>query len=191
MKKQSCIVMVVFCALSLLFLPSCQKDAGNEQSPDDSEDPTTANNSSGSLNSADISSYDVRLGNGIGPIQFGMSREDVVRYLGEPEKLMDKGRSLMHPSKGFTLLVSPKRGVQIINCYTKVAVPPNLSAKDFQGMTTEGIAMGSTQSQIKAVYGEPNDEVDMGSQTELNYNELGIRFVLLNDGLVQFFMAIP
>ena len=191
MNKKTRIAIVLLCALCLLLLPGCQKDEGSEQSVDSPQESASVNSLSKNSLSIDNSSYDICPRVGIGPIQFGMSGEDVVKHLGEPEKVMNEGRSLMYPSKGFTLMVSPKRGVQIVNCYTKLAVPSDLSAKDFQGMTTEGIAMGASQSQIKAVYGKPDSEADLGSQTELNYSELGIRFILLNDGLVQLFMNVP
>ncbi|MCK4629453.1 MAG: hypothetical protein KAT56_10645 [Sedimentisphaerales bacterium] len=213
MTKKMCFFVVIFLCVSTPFLvPGCQKDGESEQSGDGTQEPTNVNRSrqdetlknqecvgrirlqekeKTDINSTFTSFDDIRPGIGIGPIEFGMTSEDVVKYFGEPEKTMNKGRSLLYPSKGFTLMVSPKRGVQMVNCYTKVAVPPNLSAKDFQGKTTEGIAMGATQSQIISAYGEPDSENQTGSQTELNYNKLGIRFILLNKKLVQFFMNQP
>ena len=97
----------------------------------------------------------------------------------------------MYPSKGFTLGISPSRGFCTINCYTKQAAPPMLSANNFQGRTEAGIAMGSNRDQIVEAYGKPDRLADMGKQKELHYDEMGIRFILLNDKLLQFFVNGP
>ena len=191
MKKQLSVAITILCAITLLFWSGCQKDPADEQVPDNPQDHTITHDTNANSNSPDASRYIVHLGNGIGPVRFGMSHADVIECLGAPEKVMHEGRSLLYPSKGFSLLVSPNRGVAFINCYTKLAAPPNLSAGDFQGMTTESIAMGATVRQIKTAYGEPDSEVHTGAQTDLQYNALGIRFILLDDALAQFFVNPP
>ncbi len=96
-------------------------------------------------------SYEVYPGVGMGSIRFGMSKESVIKEIGEPEKVEDGGMSFLYRSKGFSLMVSPKSGVQYFNFYTRKAAPPFTSVKDFSGKTKEGISMGARRSKILAI----------------------------------------
>lgn len=136
-------------------------------------------------------SYEVYPTVGMGSIRFGMSKENVIKEIGEPEKVEDGGMSFLYRSKGFSLMVSPKSGVQYFNFYTRKAAPPFTSVKDFSGKTEEGISMGAKQSKILAVYGLPDSERKNGAQITLEYDRLGLTFILLKDELVQFFMSMP
>ena len=136
-------------------------------------------------------SYEVYPTVGMGSIQFGMSKENVIKEIGEPEKVEDGGMSFLYRSKGFSLMVSPKRGVQHFNFYTRKAAPPFTLVKDFSGKTKEGISMGASRSKILAAYGLPNSERKNGPQITLEYDHLGMTFILLKDKLVQFFMSMP
>lgn len=130
---------------------------------------------------------------GIGPVEFGMTKEDVIERLGEPDAIQDKGLSLLYLSKGFSILVHPQLGVRNFNCFTRIAIPPNLQhrAKNFEGATQEGIAMGSTEAQIMAAYGKPSTRKVQGRQTNLTYDNLRLYFTLFSDRLVQFIMMAP
>ncbi|HUT47560.1 MAG TPA: hypothetical protein VMX36_14860, partial [Sedimentisphaerales bacterium] len=68
---------------------------------------------------------------------------------------------------------------------------PFTSVKDFSGKTKEGISMGASRSKILAAYGLPNSERKNGPQITLEYEHLGLTFILLKDKLVQFFMSMP
>lgn len=136
-------------------------------------------------------SYEVYPSVGVGSIRFGMSRENVIKEIGEPEKVEDGGMSFLYRSKGFSLMVSPKGGVQYFNFYTRKVAPPFTSVKDFSGKTKEGISMGASRSKILAAYGLPNSERKNGPQITLEYEHLGLTFILLKDKLVQFFMSMP
>jgi hypothetical protein len=136
-------------------------------------------------------SYEVYPTVGMGSIRFGMSKENVLKEIGEPEKVEDGDMSFLYRSKGFSLMVSPKGGVQYFNFYTKKAAPPFTSVKDFSGKTKEGISMGASRSKILAVYGLPDSERKNDAQITLEYDHLGLTFILLKDELVQFFMSMP
>jgi hypothetical protein len=123
---------------------------------------------------------------GVGPIWCGMPKEEALQVIGRPEEVTDNGRSLLYPSKGFSLFVSPTKGVQVINCYSKMAAPPSEKFQDFRGKTKEGIRIGANLSEVIATYGEPTKKSVSGSQTQLHYQELGVTFFLLNDRLKQF-----
>ena len=136
-------------------------------------------------------SYEVYPTVGVGSIRFGMSKENVIKEMGEPDKVEDGGMSLLYRSKGFSLGVYPNRGVQHFNFYTRKAALPFTSVKDFGGKTKEGISMGASRSKILAVYGLPDSERKNGAQITLEYDRLGLTFILLKDELVQFFMSMP
>ena len=125
-------------------------------------------------------------GEDVGPIWCGMSKEEALQTIGRPEKVADDGRSLLYPSKGFSLFVPPTKGVQVINCYSKMAAPPIQGFQDFQGKTKEGIRIGANLSKVLAIYGEPTKKSVSGRQTQLHYQELGVTFFLLDDRLMQF-----
>lgn len=133
--------------------------------------------------------YTIVPGQGIGSVKFGMNREEIIKHFGEPDETNGEGISLLYKSKGFTLVVYPKSGLQVITCYTKVAAPPFSSTNDFPGSMDKGIKMGASKAQIVAAYGPPDKEIIKEKhQTNLTYNKLGIEFILLKDELVQFFI---
>ncbi len=51
--------------------------------------------------------------------------------------------------------------------------------------------MGASRSKILAAYGLPDGERKNGRQTTLEYDRLGLTFILLKDELIQFFMNLP
>lgn len=133
--------------------------------------------------------YMIIPGHGIGSVEFGMNREEIINNLGEPDEISGKGISLLYKSKGFTLTVYPKSGLQVITCYTKVAAPPFSSTNDFAGSMDKGIKMGASKAQIFTAYGPPDEEIIKEKyQTNLTYDKLGIEFILLKDKLIQIFM---
>ena len=174
-KKQY--IVVLLCVVSSFLLLGCRDNGESGQSPNNAQD-------------SQDSSTEVQSGSNIDSIYVGMSEGDILSILGEPEKVTDNGMSWMYLSKGFTLMVF-KGAVGSVNCYTKVAMPPFVSGKDFQGSTAEGIGMGANRSQIISAYGEPDNETTNGRQTTLNYGELEIDLILMDDKLVQFFLRSP
>ena len=136
-------------------------------------------------------SYEVYLTVGVGSLRFGMSKENVIKEMGDPDKVEDGGMSLLYRSKGFSLGVYPNRGVQHFNFYTRRAAPPFTRVKDFIGKTQEGISMGASRSDILAAYGLPDNERINDRLVTLEYDRLGLTFILLKDELVQFFMSMP
>jgi outer membrane lipoprotein-sorting protein len=122
---------------------------------------------------------------GLGPVTFGMTKEQVIEKLGQPDKIDQKGMVLDYLSRGYSLLVSPQRGVQMITCYTQATFV--VKVKDFAGKTKEGIGMGASAAEIKKAFGEPDTTEQEEQTTRLNYRKkLGMEFTLFNDKLVQF-----
>jgi hypothetical protein len=178
-------ILLVLILMSQFYQLGCRKKIDNEENvpPDQIEKRNGTSNNSNEYDLTDVA------GEGVGSIWFGMSKEELVQAIGEPEEVAAKGRSLLYPSKGLSLFVSPTKGVQYINCYSKTAVPLNKEFQDFQGKTKEGIQIGADLSEILTAYGEPTKKDMTGPQMQLEYQELGITFLLLNDRLVQFMMS--
>jgi len=128
---------------------------------------------------------------GIGKVRFGMSEEEVVKILGQPDKR--KPRSLIYRPLGLSVTVHPKLGVFSFGCFTKRAIPwwDRFSTNDFRGATKDGIRMGSSEGEIVRAFGKPDERDDQGRQVDLTYETLGLWFLLLSDRMIQFSMMIP
>jgi hypothetical protein len=138
----------------------------------------------------DIAAPEIKPGVGLGPIKFGMPKDEVERILGKPdtEETRGKATSMNYLSRGYGLHVTPQRGVWSIYCYTQEAFA--VKARSFQGKSAEGIGMGSSQEQIVKAYGKPDRAEMNGPQTTyLTYNRLNLSFTLFNDKVVQLMMG--
>jgi hypothetical protein len=128
---------------------------------------------------------------GIGKVRFGMSEEEVINILGEPDKR--RPRCLIYRRLGLSVVVHPKLGLFSLACFTKKAIPwwDRFSTNDFRGATKEGIGMGSSEEQVIKPFGKPDERNDQGRQVILTYKELGLSLVLLSNKVIQFWMRIP
>jgi len=124
---------------------------------------------------------------GIGAVKFGMTKKEVIEKLGEPDKIDQRGMALDYLSRGYSFLVSPQRGVAMINCYTQATFV--VKVKDFAGQTREGVRMGASAADIIKAYGEPDANEKDGATTRLRYRKLGLEFTLFSDKLVQFSLS--
>jgi len=140
---------------------------------------------------SDANALTIAPGAGMGPVRFGAPKETVIAALGKPESTDAGGLALMYPSRGFTVCVHPRAGFFSVSCYTRKAAPPDLLVCDFAGKTSAGIGMGASRSQIIAAYGKADNETSTSGQVELYYATTGMRFVLLNDQLIQLMMERP
>jgi outer membrane lipoprotein-sorting protein len=124
---------------------------------------------------------------GIGPARFGMTKEEVIRVLGQPDAIPaeSRGTILQYFSRGFSLTFAPKRGLFWIQCWTQKAIIARV--RDFKGKTREGIGMGSSAKDIERAYGKPDERETNGPATVyLRYRKLGLDFTLFSDKLVEF-----
>jgi len=125
----------------------------------------------------------LRPGVGLGPVRFGMSGEEVIARFGKPEQLEAKVGLGYQPSRGFAVLVSGRRGVVSISCFSSWYAKVGFPVAGFAGVTTEGIAMGASREEIIKAYGKPSSETK-GPQTTLAYARLGITFGLRDDQVI-------
>ena len=129
---------------------------------------------------------------GVGPVKFGMSKQQVMEVLGQPERMEGGGVALYYlTSKGLSLLVDPARGVRTIDCWSAQYPNPFPGLVTFPGKTEKGIGMGASREQIVAAYGEPDPAGPSGALETLRYNELGMNFVLAQEHLVSIKITAP
>ena len=92
-------------------------------------------------------------------IKLGMSKDEVIRLLGPPDKLEGKeGVGLNYiSSRGLGVLAPPRAGVVNISCWTSRAGYSSqaMKVRDFAGKTDQGIGMGASLQDIIKAYGKP------------------------------------
>lgn len=109
----------------------------------------------------------------VGTIKAGMTVEQVVAELGEPQR--KTANALEYTSRGFAVM--PVTGiVQVVMCGDVTGVNGPL-AKAFTGRTKEGIGLLSTRQEVLRAYGEPTSrEQFAGGRESLRYDSLGITY---------------
>ena len=90
---------------------------------------------------------------GIGPVKFGMSKDEVIEHFGQPDRIAEgKVTSLSYvPSRGLSFVVDNELGMNEIGCWSDGMLPSRITT--FSGRTKEGIGIGATQEEIVAAYG--------------------------------------
>lgn len=172
-------IVVLYAAVFVLILTGCAKETPTE----DNEDETAAG-----PNEALV----VELGIGIGPVKFGMSKEEVIENFGEPDEVEGRGQGLNYfASRGISLFVPPSRGVLAIDCWSDKYPSPFTKISNFAGKTKEGIGMNASRAEIVAAYGEPDRTTSNGPMTTLHYEKLRVQFVIMHDKLINLKINAP
>ena len=133
---------------------------------------------------------------GIGPVRFGMSKDQIIEHFGQPDKVLAKGTKLNYvSSKGLGFTVDPELGLKMIQCWSD-NWPTELpfAVTTFAGRTKEGIGMGATREQIVAAYGQPDrtgTDSKKGVIQNLDYDNLRIKFSLWQDKLISMTLEAP
>ncbi len=132
-------------------------------------------------------------GVGIGEAKFGMSREQIVAVLGEPEFVIGE-TCLCYPSKGLQLCLvgrEPDRlGMIIANPMDYATRTRN----EFPGQTDKGIRIGSSEQEVLDTYGEP-DPLRPGEHAPservgvASYGELGLQYRFVEGKVQQIITA--
>jgi outer membrane lipoprotein-sorting protein len=130
---------------------------------------------------------------GIGPVKFGMSREEVEKVLGNADAVQAEGKngyvSMNYGSRGFFLGVSKALGVVTIACASQATFATRI--RDFAGKTDKGIALGATLADVIKVYGEPDRKETNQGSTYLSYNGLQASFTFFDGKLVEMLFTKP
>jgi len=133
-------------------------------------------------------------GVGVGSIALGMSREEVIKHLGKPVKIEGEGGYGLNyiSSMGLSVLVSPRKGVVSISCWTSRVMYwlSALGMKDFRGATDKGIRMGAGRDEILRAYGKADSESG-GAPLYMDYRSEGIKFILCSGKLAQIEVVEP
>jgi outer membrane protein assembly factor BamE (lipoprotein component of BamABCDE complex) len=136
---------------------------------------------------AAVSAPEVKPKEGLGPVKFGMTKEQVIKELGEPDKIDQKGMALDYLSRGYSVFISPRRGVMMITCYTQATFVVKVA--DFAGKTKEGVGVGAKSADIVKAFGEADATEKKEQMMQLSYRKLGLEFTLANDKLVLFSLS--
>lgn len=176
--------VVVFCAVAvLLTLTSCKKK-------------TPATESSEKTAIVPCEPMVIELGISIGPIRFGMSKDEVIKHFGQPDKISGKGTELNYvSSRGLSFTVPTEFGMQQIKCWSD-NWPTKLpfTVTTFTGRTKEGIGMGAAREKIIVAYGQPDRTRTTGPKEDfenLYYDELRAKFVFVRGKLAAMILDAP
>jgi predicted esterase len=128
------------------------------------------------VSKADVKDVGIAPLEGIGPIRFGMTREEVEKQFGEPEVVEGAGVGLQYlAGKGITMMLHPELGVIGIDCWSERYPYPMTKIKTYEGKTKEGIGLASGREAILAAYGEPDQTYEEGRMEVLYYEKLKMR----------------
>jgi hypothetical protein len=114
----------------------------------------------------------------IGPVRSGMTMEQVVAELGEPDR--ENGLTLEYLNLGFSVIPGKEGLVHIVLCVDPAGKEGPFT-KAFAGRTKEGIGMGSSRADVIRAYGEPTarETIDGKPGFEVvRYRPLGLVFDL-------------
>ncbi len=126
-------------------------------------------------------------GVGLGPIRFGMSREKIESLLGKPDGYEANETFLLYYSRGFTLSVSKRSGLQGIHCTSQTLTMNRV--RDFAGKTKEGIGIGSSPEECERAFGEAEDEGIDAFNKRLAYDKCGLEIQFVDDKAIMIDMS--
>ena len=179
MYLKSVAVVVTLCAISLAAsaAPVWQIEKGQIKQP--ASDPNKSENHSKFLIEPLV---------GMGKLHFGMSREEMIKILGQPHGI---NMPNINDYTEFGLTVVMRENVVWgIFCGDKSKLDSEL-IKNCKCKTTRGIGMGSTKQQIIAAYGEPTRIVPDNGLTMMLYKNIAMNFSLRDDNVVYMGAQMP
>jgi hypothetical protein len=121
-----------------------------------------------------------------------MSKEEVIKHLGQPDRVSADGTKLNYvSSKGLSFTVDSETGLQEIGCWSEGMLPSRITT--FAGKTKEGIGIGVSEGEIVAAFGQPDrtSTDSKGVIQNLHYDGLQARFSLKEGKLMSMTMEAP
>jgi hypothetical protein len=128
---------------------------------------------------------------GIGPVRFGASKEEIVRFFGPPDRQAAETDLNYVASKGLAFEMSPQGGLEKIKCWSDRIPPTPFAVTTFAGATKEGIGMGAARERIVAAYGEPEKTDAKGDIENLSYDKLRTKFTLRQGAVTYILLEAP
>ena len=124
------------------------------------------------------------------PLKFGMNRELIIEKLGEPDQQIGIHCLDYSSTLGLSLLVHPEKGLLALDCWGKneISREGHFCGADFVGKFSNGIAIGSTRSEVEKNFGR-GETTQTESITTLFYPEIGVAFTLEQDKVVHISMV--
>ncbi|MHC4574324.1 MAG: hypothetical protein ACYS76_09370 [Planctomycetota bacterium] len=191
-------IIVFACGIALCLAAAACRKKSRESEPTEepaiAELPAETESKSDAVETPHLTSGDLEAFPlfGLGPVKFGMSKEQVIEYLGEPERTEGQGVALYYlESIGVSLLLNPRRGLRSFDCWSKEYPLAQAGMVTFAGKTDKGIKMGATREQIIAAYGQADETYSAGPLETLRYDQLLMQFVLADNKLVNFRLTAP
>jgi hypothetical protein len=148
---------------------------------------------------------------GLGPARFGMTKEEVIKVLGKPDREFVQGKLtfLSYYSRGFELQIMPEdhrlHGFYHASCLGQYGFGVKL--REFRGKTDKGIGLGASRADIEKAYGVSSRQYPArlksgvgkdghkpkvhSDQTQVFYDALGLSFSLINDKVYQIWIDAP
>jgi outer membrane lipoprotein-sorting protein len=126
-------------------------------------------------------------GVGLGPVRFGMLREEIEKHFGKPDRYENNKTTLIYHSRGFVLYVNPRRGLINVHCMSQTM---NLfKVRDFAGKTKDGIGIGTSLKELEKAFGKADrDEGHDPINKRLIYAKKGLDLDLFQDKVIGIFM---
>jgi len=172
MRNAKEILLLSSLALCLAALAGCGKKAGEDEPPD---------------------KFVIEPLVGIGPVQFGMSKAEVIEHFGQPDRIYEGQLTKLSyvASRGLNFVVDAELGLQEIGCWSEGMLPSRVTT--FAGSTKEGIGIGASQEEMVAAYGQPDrtSTDPKGIIQNLHYDKLSTRFSLKEDKIMSIVLEAP
>lgn len=184
-RKNVKILILFACGIALVLASSsCKKDSDQppEQPPRESPVSTTTD----LVVAPPVSDQTLQVVPlvGLGSVRFGMTKEQVIENLGQPERSEADIGLYYLTSIGIDLRLAYRGGVREINCWSNQYPMAPEDMKTFAGKTKTGIAMGAGREQVVAAYGQPDSTTVKGPIETLHYGKLQAQFALMQGKLV-------
>ena len=125
---------------------------------------------------------------GVGELKFGMSRTEVEKILGPPERL--NGMTCEYLSKGTAVMGSRSTAVAVI-LFGDANSPQSPVVQACKYKTDKGIGMGSTYDEMVEAYGVPSSVAPMSQGKMASYKQIEATFSLVNDRVIHMSFRHP
>jgi hypothetical protein len=125
---------------------------------------------------------------GAGELKFGMSRTEMEKILGPPER--STGMACEYLSKGMAVLGSRDTAVGAI-LFGDMNYPQGPLVQACKYKTDKGIGMGSTYDEMVKAYGTPSSIAPMGQGKMASYKQIEATFSLVNDRVIHMAFRHP